>query len=270
MVKRTESNTEALVVSERDKDFDVWLSPPNPSRNRVKAIENRHVETGKWFLQGELFENWKMGAVPFLWLHGNSGCGKTVLSSAIIEDLLQHGVSSSETILYFFFDFRDTKKQSLDDMMRSLVSQLYGKSAISRPQLLALFNSCRHGKEQPTTELLVQTFFATLGQPGRVKIVLDALDEASTTQPLLQFIERVRRIASVIVTSQRERNIEMAVTQWLKMPGIVAIQNSVVDEDIKKFVQDKIRHGNEFRRWQEQPDVLEQIENAMMEKAGGM
>jgi DNA replication protein DnaC len=61
-----------------------------------------------------------------LWIYGIPGCGKTILSSAIIENL--RASLGSQFVLYFYFDFNNTAKQSLQNMIRSLISQLYTKN----------------------------------------------------------------------------------------------------------------------------------------------
>jgi hypothetical protein len=67
-----------------------WLSVPDPSTNYHKAHKQRQAETGLWLLDGPKFKEWKQRAASRLWLYGIPGCGKTILSSTIIEHLLQH------------------------------------------------------------------------------------------------------------------------------------------------------------------------------------
>jgi hypothetical protein len=43
------------------------------------------------------------------------GCGKTILSSTIVEDLEK--TLPLPTLLYFYFDFSDVYKQTLDNMV---------------------------------------------------------------------------------------------------------------------------------------------------------
>ncbi|KAL2010787.1 hypothetical protein VTN00DRAFT_3505 [Thermoascus crustaceus] len=71
------------------------------------SIALQHKGSGLWFLQSEVFANWKMRSNSFLWLHGKPGCGKTILSCTIVEDLMRTS-SSSQALLYFYFDFNDT------------------------------------------------------------------------------------------------------------------------------------------------------------------
>jgi hypothetical protein len=50
----------------------------------------------------------------FLWLYGIPGCGKTILSSTIIEDVLYHYHDPTMAVIYFYFDFNDVEKQQYE------------------------------------------------------------------------------------------------------------------------------------------------------------
>ena len=53
-----------------------WLSPPDPSLNYDKALEQRQADTGLWFLESPDYSKWKIDPASFLWLYGIPGCGK--------------------------------------------------------------------------------------------------------------------------------------------------------------------------------------------------
>lgn len=46
-----------------------WLSPPDPSTNYNVACQARHRGTAEWFIQGNIFQQWKSTGT-FLWIHG--------------------------------------------------------------------------------------------------------------------------------------------------------------------------------------------------------
>src|SRR5439155_25271684 len=89
-----------LGYEQRREKIERWLSPPDPSTNYNKALQQRHEGLGLWFLKGDVFAKWKTRQNSFLWLHGIPGCGKTILSSAIIKDL---DSKLSSQALYFYF-----------------------------------------------------------------------------------------------------------------------------------------------------------------------
>lgn len=88
-----------------------WLSAPDPSTNYHKAHKQRQAQTGLWFLQSTRFTQWKVSAASRLWLYGIPGCGKTILSSTVIEHLLQHCSDDNSIVTaYFYIDFNDAQK----------------------------------------------------------------------------------------------------------------------------------------------------------------
>ncbi|KKA19770.1 Uncharacterized protein T310_6236 [Rasamsonia emersonii CBS 393.64] len=257
----------------RDK-IERWLSPPDPSADYNKALQQRHKDSGLWFLHGDVFAKWKKRPNSFLWLHGIPGCRKTILSSAIIQDLEE---TTYQPVLYFYFNFNDISKQSLDSMIRSLISQLYNKQEDIREQLNSLFSSCEDGRRQPTTESLNISLRQMIQQVGEVWIVLDALDECNTrkeTEALLLWIKCILdselRNVHLIVTSRPEQDIESAISEWARTEDMIAIQKAFVTNDIREYVRTKIREDEGLKRWRSIPEVQDEIENRLMEKADGM
>ncbi|KAM0322092.1 hypothetical protein ACHAQA_009721 [Verticillium albo-atrum] len=113
-----------------------WLSPPDYSTNAKLARERRHTGTGAWLLESSVFQQWKAGTRRHLWLYGLAGCGKTVLSTTILD----HLKTDAHITLVFFFDFNDTKKQTLDGLLRELLSWMRGivsDSALDNTRFIA-------------------------------------------------------------------------------------------------------------------------------------
>ncbi|KAF4851767.1 Ankyrin repeat domain-containing protein 17 [Colletotrichum siamense] len=165
-----------------DQQFDHirrWLKPPDTSTNANQARNLRHMGTGQWIFKSQVFQEWNNGSRQNLWLHGLAGCGKTVLSTTILDSLLSQ---DNQVALQFFFDFSDGQKQTVDQMVRGLVYQLYTITAGSaelaaKHRLDDLYTSHNRGDEQPGTNDLSDCFFAMLKHSHKVYIVLDALDE---------------------------------------------------------------------------------------------
>jgi hypothetical protein len=82
-----------------------------------------------------------------------------------------------QILLYFYFDFTDTDKQTLNNVIRSLISQLYHKRKDTEKLLDSLFTSCNNGRSQPTVESLCKVFLQMIDQAQEIYIVLDALNE---------------------------------------------------------------------------------------------
>lgn len=131
-----------------------WLRLPDPSTNYHAALEKRHPETGFWLLNSQAFKDWKKSQSSFMWLHGNAGCGKTILSSALLQDILQGRDSHLDAAIgYFYFDFNDIEKQFSRKAIRSLAFQLAlqidGLSTLEQ-----LYMKCERGIRQPAEDAI--------------------------------------------------------------------------------------------------------------------
>lgn len=254
------------------QEIKKWLSASDVSKNLFEALKKRHEGTCVWILQCRTFQEWHSDQRRFIWLHGIPGCGKTVLSAAVIDHLQQ--LNSSDTILEFFFDFADNEKQTIDQLLRTLSHQLYSRNPSCRPDLDKLFISCENGGQQPGHQALAATLLQMLRHCGKVHIIIDALDECKTRREVLRWIEDVFRsgIPSVrlLATSRREGDIESELVLWLEQQSILSAQEESVNHDIHAFVHSKLLSEPEFERWRMKPGVQEEIETQIMLKANGM
>ncbi|KAG9517689.1 purine and uridine phosphorylase, partial [Aureobasidium melanogenum] len=248
-----------------------WLSPPDHNTNQTAALTKRHDGTGQWFVKGEVFTAFKEGKVPFLWLSGIPGCGKTILSSSIVEDLQHSSSVASAVLLYFYFDFSDVRKQTLDNALRSLLWQVTNRGGSSFSEVEKLYGSCNGGQNQPSTQSLIRALESVLQATGRVIIVLDALDECTTRQDLLQWLAETSATNSsgiqIVATSRKEYDIEVAFAKWLTTDVMLSIQQLVVDEDIQAYVHARIRSDPGLERWRDKPFVQNEIELKLTKKA---
>jgi hypothetical protein len=79
--------------------------------------------TNEWILKETSYVNWlnARGSTPhLLWVNGGAAAGKSVLSSFVINNLVEQGLCCQ----YFFIRFSDRKKRSLSLLLRSLAYQI--------------------------------------------------------------------------------------------------------------------------------------------------
>lgn len=278
-IKIDDANTEIarLRLSSQSKEIKEWLSAPDPEDNRIEAKQRRHEGTGLWFLQGMDFGEWKSGIRQSLWLRGIPGAGKTVLSSSIIDHLFSERSSNGgPLVLYFFFDTRDSAKQTLDKLLRSLISQLYSACERSRKQFDMLFSSkYENGKKQPSSRDLITMFEGTVrAAEQKIQIVLDALDECTNKEEVLEWIKALSSSyptsVYLLITSRDEKLLESRITVWLLKRDWVSLQKNAIDADITMYIQHVLRGGVGFEKWNNRQDVLEKMQNELKEKANGM
>jgi hypothetical protein len=252
-----------------------WLSAPDPSTNYHKAHKQRQAETGLWLSDGPKFTEWKERAASRLWLYGIPGCGKTILSSTIVEHLLQHCHDDASMVTaYFYFDFNDAQKQDPELMIRSLLCQLLQRSSMISNGVDALFSSCGNGKRQPSLHALLEVIPQVMQQFMHVYVVLDALDECTQRPELMEVLETVAgwQLDNVhlLMTSRKERDIESSLESYVKKEDTVCLQRDVVDKDIQRYVQQRLSDDKALAKWNKDTVVRQEIETALTNGARGM
>lgn len=250
-----------------------WLDAPDPWTNYNKALKDRNPKTGLWFIGSSAYEDWKSTKKSFLWLHGIPGCGKTILNSTILQNVLdQHHTKPNSAVLFFYFDFNDTAKQRHEKMIRSLICQLFNDSDM--PVLKDLYSSCFDGSRQPTIEELLSTLRQMMASMRDTYIILDALDECTERGELFVDLEQIMdwndANSHVLTTSRREMDIEEALTPLGDLRLKIDIQSTNISADIRTYIHDRLQADRRLKRWQKDPKTQLEIEDTLLGKAHGM
>jgi hypothetical protein len=116
-------------------------------------------------------------------------------------------------------------------------------------------------------------------QVKEVWVVLDALDECRTrkgppTEGLLLWIRDLlnseQRNVHLLVTSRPEQDIKLELSDLAHNEDIVPIQSDLISDDIRGYIRTRVREGDDLKRWRSHPDVQDEIETRLMQKANGM
>ena len=260
-----------VALDGRNKQILEWLAAPDPSSNHYKACQAQQQKTGRWLLESSSYTNWKNQKSSFLWLHGIPGCGKTVLCSTVVEDIASRCPAGGRNVrAYYYFDFNDSKKQTYEGLIRSLVTQLFGQSPAGSETIEALFLNYGEGQREPTCRSLVQALRDLSANFEEVYFIMDALDECVEIPAVILFIEEIRGWHShslhIFITSRKEVTVERGF-RYLNADQ-VQVQNSLVDADIKLLVRERLRSDPELSRWSE--CIKAEIEKALYEGSKGM
>lgn len=188
---------------------------------------------------------------------------------------LEQNEAACQSIIYFYFTFRDIEKQSVENAIRSLISQLYHKREDARGPLDSLYATCNNGGNQPGQASLQAAFQSMIAKCDEVWIVLDALDEchADSKHPVYGLLPWIKSLQSLLlnthllVTSRPEQDIKSSIETWASNDSIILLQSEVVDDDISSYVR---YHVRQMERWRAVPEVRGAIETQLIERADGM
>jgi hypothetical protein len=183
---------------------------------------------------------------------------------------------------YFYFDFRDLKKQSCHDLLLSLVSQLSTRSSPCCDILHRVYEAHERGSRQPSDDTLKECFREMLRLPGRgpIFIVLDALDECPDSSgipsPRDEVLQLVKELVDldlqglhICATSRPEVDIR-AVLEPLAFRSVSLHDETGQKSDIVDYIRNVVNSSPSpaMRRWRVDDKNL--VIETLTERADGM
>lgn len=269
-VEEIKSLLDLLHASQISADLRKWLNAPDVSANYSDASDKRHPGTGMWFVQSRTFANWLKNDNSFLWLNDFAGCGKTVLSSTIIQHTFQHRNSNpSIGIVFFFFKFDDSSKQTLSDLLRALLLQLSKQAGDNFRDIVQLKGA--HENTPPSTSTLLKRFTLMAQKFAHVYVILDALDESPRTgrRHVLTAIKDLRSSSlqglHLLVTSRDTMDIRQSLKA--KKTEDIKLNNESVRSDIKNYIEGQLEQNETLQEWSAYHAI---IKDKLTARAGGM
>jgi hypothetical protein len=278
-IDQISDDTQRLLSIARSDEIDKikdWLSPPDPWTNHHTARSFHQAGTGEWVLNDNAYRAWLGGSSRHLWLYGKAGCGKTIMSSTIVEHVQHHCLQAVDFgFAPFYFTFSDKGKQSYDALLRSLVAQL----GTQEPGLTIMRE--RHDQRHKlqgglSIQDLQSMLLAVLAVYDTAFVVLDALDECpeDTDAPLersklfggLEYLSEEAANLKILMTSRDIPDIRDCMT---RLPAErLPVVTSAVNNDIHSYVAHELSKPPYFTRLK--PKSLDLIQNRITAKADGM
>jgi hypothetical protein len=183
-------------------------------------------------------------------------------------------------LAYFYFDFRDTSKQSRCDLLTSLVTQLSARSDYNCGILSDLYFKHDSGAKKPSEDELTQCLKTMLSLPGQhpIYLVIDALDECpnmsgmpSPREKVLDLLKELVELSSpnlhICVTSRPEVDIRN-VLEPLSSRCVSLHDQSGQKKDIVDYVTSVVHSDPKMGRWREEDKDL--VIKTLSERADGM
>ena len=181
---------------------------------------------------------------------------------------------------YFFFDFKDKRKQDSRALLSSLVVQLSHQSSPFCDILFGYHSSHQSGSHQPSDRTLTQCLEDILNVPGQVPVylIIDALDECPKTTGIPSSRQKVLALVKKLVDLNLP-NLRLCITSRPEIDirtslGILTSNRiSLHDEmgqkqDIVNFVTSVVYSDEDMQRWRDDDKKL--VIKTLSERADGM
>ncbi|KAI9150697.1 Glutathione transporter [Paramyrothecium foliicola] len=270
------STNESIEIKTTRPEVLRWYESSDQEQNHMAARRKHQPETGKWIFEQHEFKAWnqaKGGEV--LWLHGIPGAGKTILCSTIIEYMRKYCAQSVEStaltqkIVYFYFDFSDSNKQSMESLIRSCICQLLATTAQPSESAITVYEANKTGPGQPRLEDLQSVLLAEMVRTETTFLIIDALDECPKTERA-RFVEAIlpalhKANVNILITSRKEMDIEKLLEG---VATTLSIQDATVDADIATYV-DTLMSQDQFLNSMDAA-IKEEIRDGIVSQAKGM
>ena len=187
--------------------------------------------------------------------------------------------AGTASMAYFYFDFRDVDKQTLHNLLPSLLMQLSARSDPCRDVLSRFRSTHDSGEKQPSDRAMVECLKNMLTKVQvPTYIILDALDEcpkiSTIPQPREEVLELVDELVGlqlsnlhICVTSRPEPDIQ-AILGPLTARPVSLHDESGQHEDIANYVASIVDSDRRTRRWRNEDKDL--VIKTLTEKADGM
>ena len=193
----------------------------------------------------------------------------TPFRSAIIQDIEDMRAAGLATMAYYYFDFRDIKKQDCYGLLSSLISQLSAKSDSCFKILSQLYSGhTSSGIKKPDIDALKMCMTEMLSLPGQAPayIIVDAVDECpnlsgtpSPREEVLGLIEELIDLKlpnlHLCVASRPEMDIREILEPLTSLKVSLHDENGQ-KEDINEYIKSVVHSDRRMRKWKEEDKQL--------------
>ncbi|KAK6451809.1 hypothetical protein FP744_10008060 [Trichoderma asperellum] len=203
-------------------NFNEYLSVPESPDGDYNFFHDRWMPgTCSWIISHEAFAGWVDDTQlkpRVLWINGMAASGKSILSSFIIDHLIQRGLPCQ----YFFIRFISPAKRMLAMILRSLAYQVANSVPEYAGELRKLIEAATDLKTADYRKLWQWLFAQSLlqlplGSP--LYWVLDGLDEAERPASIIKLLSELHLTTiplRILVVSRKTHEISSAFQRLAK------------------------------------------------------
>jgi len=203
-------------------------------------------------------------------------------SSAVIQDIECISNTGSRYIAYFFFDFKDTRKQDTRAFLSSILVQLSNQSVSLCNVLLEFYTAHPRGSQQPGDRELMQCLEKMFKVPREepIYVIVDAVDECPDTSGLQSLREKVLDLIEKLVgfhlsnlrlcvTSRPEIDIRNVLEPLTSTTNRISLHDQGGQKkDIVDYVRSVVYSDRKMMRWRDEDKML--VIKTLSERADGM
>lgn len=235
-------------------NLEEYLQVPSTPVEDYNFFRDRWTpDTCDWILHNDTFNLWKNDETVtprILWLHGNAASGKSVVSSYIINHLIELDLPCH----YFFIRFSSQKKRSLSMLLRSLACQF----AHSTPE----YAKTLHQLAEVNTDLKSADFrsiWQHLYKQGLLQVklerpsyvVLDGVDEAEAPGAIIRLLSDLQSATiplRILLVSRRTHDISSAFQRLGRQVVVESIHTGGNHDDFRSYIEQEMDIAESYKK----------------------
>ncbi|KAF4467992.1 vegetatible incompatibility HET-E-1 [Fusarium albosuccineum] len=264
----------------------LFVTDPRDDRSALITTKGRRVEgTCTWITETLTYRSWLSTSTDSrgLLIQGGPGRGKSMIAIFLTEQLEELAKSTAtETVIYFFCDNRDLKRNSSTSVLQGLIWQL----CRLRPKLMGhglKELESRGGDAQAfvgsnSTEMLWRLFLDMVKDPlsGTITCIIDGLDECDDVSinslsdkfsQLLASTEPSLRKCRVIICSRPPRTQHLNSLWNLPRIRLDPDSDEEIGRDITIFIENRVSEIAREKSWP--LDLQQHVKSILRDKANG-
>jgi hypothetical protein len=257
-------------LTQDHRDILEWLSPIDYSSVQNDTFRRRQPGTCQWLIDSEQYQTWLKTSKQTLFCPGIPGAGKTILTSVVIDNLVQRFYKDSDVgIAYIYCNYRRQDDQRIDKILASILKQLTERQPSLATVVQDLYDQHKSHRTWPFVDELSEALRSLVKEYGRVYIIVDALDECGTSggarSKLLKQLMDLKENSDVnlFMTSRDMPDIEE------KLQGdIITLKIRASEEDVGCFLDSRLNSLSELVK--KNKDLRDNIRAKVIEAVDGM
>ncbi|CAO1596345.1 hypothetical protein XANCAGTX0491_000196 [Xanthoria calcicola] len=249
-------------------NFEEYLSVPESPDGDYNFFRDRWTDgTCSWVLADEAFSGWLEDVQlrpRVLWIHGNAASGKSIISSFVIDHLVQSALPCH----YFFIRFMDRKKRALSMILRSLACQLAHSTPAYADKLRLLeaaATDLRTADFRNIWQWLYKQILFRLDIGHPLFWVIDGVDEADSPSAVIKLLSELDSTViplRVLIVSRKTHEISSAFQKLGKRVRMDTIRTEGNRDDFRSYIDREMDVAGE-------DSYREEVTDQLLERARG-
>ena len=247
-----------------------WLTPFDYGSQQSDYFRRLQEGTGQWLFDSVEFQEWLKNSQKTLFCPGIPGAGKTILASAVVNDLTKRFSKDLRIgISYIYCNFQRKHEQDIDNLLASLLKQLAESYPSGLPASVKdLYDYHKAKRTRPSLEEILSTLHSVVAKYSRVFIIVDALDECQVSNSC-----RAKLLLELFTLQKRHGTNILATSRFIPeivhhFQGSLQLEIRAREKDVRRYLDNHMIPERAFLR--KNLELQEEIKCKIVQVVDGM